>query len=393
MTRRPFHRSDARWLCLLIGVLILPWVLPDLRPRVPTDSYQSGPRGKKGLYRVAEQVGWFDVSRNFDSLGVLLDSYAGSESDIALLFLGPTRTPTEREWARLLEFVEAGGAFVYAVSGEAEEFEADVFNIRAVELDEPINLAEDQDATLETNLGDLEGRFSWSSHLAWDSPPGTPLVTINDSVQAVMIERGSGRAIFVASDAPFGNYTLTWPDNAVLAMRLIERAGPRFRLVFDERLNASGVPKVVAILLDPPLRALSLHLLAGLAVFGWWNSRRFGPLLPPHEGTRSDIVAHADAVGILHYKSRNSAAVLRIYLQQLRATLRLRKLGGTREQRILEPVARRRGHSVEDVKNTFRQAIAASKQEDLDRPTAAKQIRRLAKIRRAARKSSSRSGR
>ena len=387
MTRRPFHRGDLRWLFLLIGALVLPWVLPNLQPRVPSDSYQTGPLGKKALYRISERIGWFEVSRNLDSLGILLDSHAGYESEVMLLFLGPARAPTEREWERLLEFVSDGGAFVYAVPRDATKFDAPPFGVSAAELDDPIRLADEEDASLETDLGELDGSFSWRSTWEWESSAGAPLVTIDDSVQALLVERGQGAAVFVATAAPFENYTLTWPDNTVLAMRLIERAGPRPVLIFDERLNASGIPKVVAILLDPPLRAMSLHLLAGLCVFGWWGSRRFGPVLPPHEGKRSDIVAHADAVGMLHYKSRNSAAVLKLYLRQLQAALKLRKLNGTRERRILEPIARRRGHTVEDVKAVFRQAIAAAKQEDLDRATSAKLIRRLAKIRRAAKRS------
>lgn len=397
MARRPFHRSDTRWLGLLVFVLIVPWVLPDLHSEISTDSYQSGPRGKKAIYRIIQRLGAFEVSRNLDRLDILLASLAGSENETVILFLGPARTPTAREWERLHNFVAGGGGLVYAVTGDAKEFRAPAFGVQATELDEPIRLAANADAALETNLGDLPGTFSWRSEWEWIDSAGTPVLMIDrgddpdetadqQSVQALLVERGRGAALFVASAAPFQNYTLTWPDNTRLVVRLIERLGHRRRIVFDERLNSSGIPKVVATLLDPPLRALSLHLLAGVCVFGWWSSRRFGPLLAPKIPVRSNVVEHADAVGLLHYRSRNSAAVVRLYLQHLRVSLQLRKLNGARERRILEPIARRRGHSLEDVQRLLREAIAASKQENLDRAAAGRLIRRLAKLRRAAEK-------
>lgn len=397
MRRLPFHRGDARWLVLLVVVLILPWVLPDLRPDVSTDSYQSGPRGKKALYRIMQQLGPFEVTRNLDRIDILLDSLAGSESDAILLFLGPNRAPTEREWERLRAFVAAGGAFIYALGGDEAEFRAPAFEVEAEQLNDPIQLADNAEGSLETKLGELPGQFSWRSQWEWKDSVGTPVVVIDrgeeaidaggeGSVQALLVERGDGAALFVASATPFQNYMLTWPDNARLVVRLIERVGRRRIVIFDERLNVSGVPKVVAALLDPPLRALSFHLLACVCVFGWWSWRRFGPLLATQTPARSNVVAHADAVGMLHFRSKNSAAVLRLYLQHLRVTLGLRKLKGARERRILEPIARRRGHSLEDVQRLFQEAIAATKQQKLDRQTAGRLIRRLAKLRQAARK-------
>ncbi|HEX6987584.1 MAG TPA: S4 domain-containing protein, partial [Planctomycetaceae bacterium] len=216
------------------------------------------------------------------------------------------------------------------------------------------------------------------------APDAEQVVVADASVQAAVQPYGDGVAVFVATDRPFDNRTLTWPDNAVLAFRLLEAAGYRGEAVFDESLNVSGTPKVVALLLDRPLRPFTLHLFAVLAAFGWWRFRRFGPLLPPSVPPRSDIVAHADAVGMLHYKTRDGRAALRYYLHQLTTELKLKRLSGAREDRILEPIARRLGRPVADVKNAFRQAAAALKQEKLDRTTAAKHIRRLAKVRRVA---------
>ncbi len=314
-----------------------------------------------------------------------------------VLLLGPARVPTDREWEALDAFVTAGGALLFAASSDEPEFEAGPFGVSGKELDKPINIDGAGDKTVQADLGDLAGTFSWQSRGELVAPEAAQVVVADGKVQAVSVDRGAGTALFVATDRPFDNRSLTWPDNASLAFRLFESAaGPRWEATIDESLNVSGTPKVVALLLDRPLRPFTLHLFTLLAAFGWWRSRRFGPLLPPSVPTRSDIVAHADAVGMLHYKTRDGRMSLRYYLHQLTSELKLRRLSGTREDRILAPIARRMNRQVEDVKGTLRKANAAAKGTDaapgekpkLDRAIAAKHIRRLAKVRRAARRTS-----
>lgn len=382
MIRRSLYRSDLTWLGLIIAAIAAHWLLPDFQADVPTNSFRTGPRGKKAFYLLADRLE-YAVSRNFQSLVALTRRYEGYESDVVLLILGPARVPAEVEWQALAEFVEAGGALLFAAPVDKPVFDAGPFNVGSKELEKPLDA--DGEAPIQVDLGELEGTFSWQARAELLAPEATQVVVADGSVQAVVQERGAGVAVFVAADRPFDNSTLTWPDNAVLAFRLLEASGYRSEAVFDESLNTSGTPKVVALLLDQPLRSFTLHLFVLLAAFGWWRSRRFGPLLPASIGTRSDIVAHADAVGMLHYKTRDGRAALRYYLHQLRTELKLRQLKGAREDRILEPIARRLNRPVGDVRNAFRQAAVALKASKLDRPTAAKHIRRLAKIRSAAR--------
>lgn len=395
MTRRPFNRSDLFWLGLIVGAVALQWLLPEFRADVPTDSYRNGPRGKKAFYLLTSELD-YGITRSLVPLTTLLRRQEGSEHETAVLLLGPARVPTESEWEALGRFVEAGGSLLFAASSDEPEFDAPVFGVKGEELKKPVDVDGKGKQAVAASLGeDLEGTFSWQSRseLAAGENAET-LVAVGDSVQAVAVTRGAGTAVFVASDRPFDNYTLTWPDNAALAFRLFETAaGERWGAVVDESLNVSGTPKVVALLLDRPLRPFTLHLFAVLAAFGWWRSRRFGPLLPPVMAARSDIVAHADAVGMLHYKTRDGRLPLRYYLHQLTRELKLRKLSGVREDRVLAPIARRLDRSVDEVKGAFRKANAAVKaggdsgpKAKLDRATAAKHIRRLAKIRQAAKR-------
>lgn len=393
MFRRPLHRSDLFWLGLIAGAVALQWLLPDFRADVPTDSFRTGPRGKKAFYLLTAELD-YKASRNFVPLATLLRRCEGYESETVLLLLGPARTPTAGEWEAVASFVYAGGSLLFAASSDEPEFDSVAFGVRGKELKKPINVDGSGGRPVRVDLGDLAGTFSWQSRGELDAPDAEEVVVADEKVQAVSVAHGAGAAVFVATDRPFDNRSLTWPDNAAMAFRLFEAAaGPRWGVVVDESLNVSGTPKVVGLLLDRPLRPFTLHLFVVLAAFAWWRSRRFGPLLPPVLSARSDIVAHADAVGMLHYKTRDGRMPLRYYLQQLTTELKLRRLSGAREDRVLETVARRLGRSVDDVKGALRKANAASKGGDpsneapgLDRATAAKHIRRLAKIRRAARR-------
>lgn len=382
MNRSSLHRSDLLWLGVIVAALALHWLLPEFRADRPTDSFRAGPRGKKALYLLADRLD-YAVSRNFDSLASVTRRFAGSEGDVVLLLLGPARNPSEREWATLASFVEAGGGLVFAPSSDEPAFEATPFQVSAKELDRTLDV-DGKSNPIQVELGGLQGQFSWQSRGELLAPGDTKLIVADGTVQAVAQRRGYGTAVFVAADRPFDNVSLTWPDNAVLAFRLVEAAGYRGEAIFDESLNVSGTPKVVELLLDRPLRSFTLHVFVVLGIFGWWRSRRFGPLLPPSVSSRSDIIAHANAVGMLHYKTRDGRTALRYYLHQLLRQLKLAKLTGVREERILDPISRRLGRTTDDVRKAFRQAKAALKKEKLDRQTAAKHIRRLAKVRRAA---------
>ncbi|MCH8828550.1 MAG: hypothetical protein IID45_03130, partial [Planctomycetes bacterium] len=179
---------------------------------------------------------------------------------------------------------------------------------------------------------------------------------------------------------------LAWTDNsnAELALRLLESPGMRREFVIDESLNVSGTPKVVGLLLNPLFKPLTVQLLIGLVIFGWWRSRRFGPLASETVKARHNIVDHTDSVGALHFKSRDGTSALRSYMRQFFSELKLKSFKG-REDRVIEPIAVRLGKSTDAVRKLLQKSAKAARSSELDRKTAAAIIRQLAIVRRAAR--------
>ena len=67
MSRRPFQHIDLLWLGLIVAAVAAPWLMSDLRAEIATDSFRTGPRGKKAIFLVADRLEYV-VSRSFQPL-------------------------------------------------------------------------------------------------------------------------------------------------------------------------------------------------------------------------------------------------------------------------------------------------------------------------------------
>lgn len=394
---------DLFWLAAILVVGSMQYWFPNIRPGISHDTYSTQAEGKKAFYLLmrheAEKRG-LSVSRNFHALdqevaGVSagrIPARLSLEDPPALCLLGPERYPTPAEWFRILAWVRAGGTLVIAARDDRPRLSIKPLNIavRPVrELDESRIDWDDSDL-VRTSLIE-EGNLYWESGGWIDAPKAQPLVQYAGTVQAAVQEHGFGKVIVIATDFLFSNQSLAYDDNSVLAYALvmarpanpIQPQPPVERIILDESLNATAIPKVMSVLLDPRIRPLGIQLVSLAMVFAWWRSRRFGPLLPPPVTPRRNIVDHTDALGVHAYRSKDSTGMLGAYLHQLKREL---KLQGPRasEDRALEPIARRLNRSPEAIKKFLRQAERASKSKRLKRKHAAEFIRRLAILRSAA---------
>ncbi|MEX0703267.1 MAG: DUF4350 domain-containing protein [Planctomycetales bacterium] len=386
--------SPWLWLAVLAALVALHFWFPPVQPPGFTDSYSATGEGKKAFFRIV-QAHTGRAARNLSPLSQLVNDLRrdyGESGTICLL--GPARRPSPRETEALLEWVSNGGALLWAVP-------EDVFSQRRwseigsdaeddaeddeLELIPGVRLARAKDAKPgppTTRLA-AEGLFLWKSEAVLEADEGFAVVLREGGDQAVLIEYGDGTILVAASDFIFSNQSLAWNDNSILAFRLLDEIDRGGTIHFDESLNATGGPKVVGLLLDPPLRSVTVQLLVLIAVFGWMGSRRFGPLLPESAAARQNIVDHTDAVGALRFRAGDGAGALRSYLRQLGMQLRLPAHQG-REERVLDPIARRLGTETRALRQLLRQAEHAAEGDRVDRRTAAELIRRLAALRKPA---------
>lgn len=404
-SRKKRERRNAGWFWLAALCLLLPLHLwfPEFGTGALDDSYSSSASGKKAFYLLLDHES-FQTERNRTPLSVLLQTL---DYDETVCILGPARYPSPLEWSSLLAWVEEGGRLVISANPKHPQFQVEPLELSVEYLDEVerenmprVEKKEDDEDKEESDLSLLmkgehdliEAQAStvfpdvpslvWDTNARVTSATGQALVTAGETQQAVRLHHGLGTVVVSASSEIFSNQSMV-DGGSVAAFRLIEAAGPPEYFVVDESLNASGTSKVVALLIDPTFRPLTIQLLITLLIFGWWRSTRFGPILSSHILPRHNIVSHTDNVGNLHYKKANGRALLFAYIKQLFSELNLRHFRGE-EHRVLDPIARRLDEDPKQIKRFLKKAAQIAKSKKVNRHQMGELIRKLSKIRQAA---------
>ncbi|MGH9175531.1 MAG: DUF4350 domain-containing protein, partial [Vicinamibacterales bacterium] len=239
---------------VLLAALVVAGVLiglgiwdPKIGPGAPHSSYSTAAAGKKAFYLLtAERL--FDPRRSNRPLRLLTERLRSEYRRTAILILGPVRYPSEAQWKDLLDYVSAGGVLVFAVRDD--EFDSDDAPLKIPGLDAEVTPIWDDVPYPEADLGDTRGGYVATSllrdpNLYWQSrgqlvaPKAETLVAFDGTVQAARMEYGSGQVVLLASDFVFSNQSIDYGDNSVLAVRLLESAGPLDEIYFDESLNTT----------------------------------------------------------------------------------------------------------------------------------------------------------
>jgi len=378
MTIRWPALSSLFWPVAVLAALSLHFWFPEWSTGATHDSYSPTALGQKAFYRlVARHPSNLAVMRNRRPLAGWISLLPADE---VLCILGPERSPTADEWSAISDWVRNGGSLLYAFQGDKE------LDIPWLKVKYIPGRPDRDDQEPDTQLVPTK-EIVWWTDGKLDIPTSAILLKYDDTLQAARVQSGAGRVVLVATALPFSNQTLTYGDNSMLAIRLLEAAGDPEFVTFDESLNSSGTSKIVGILFDPLLRPVTIQILIVTLLFGWWHYRRFGSLAPSAVSPRQNIVEHTDMVGNLYWKSQDGLAVLKAYLRQLTSRLRLKTFRG-KEDRVLEPIARRSGRSVASLRADLQAAYQAVRSKRVDRRTAARLIRQLSLIRRDAEKKS-----
>ncbi len=371
MSRSPNQQNlpFTRWLWPLAVVVLLGlqvW-FPDFGDHILHDTYSNTAEGKRAFFRLVTEYAEY-ADRNQQPLTrVLPDGVSDT-----LCILGPQRWPTDSEWDAILDWVADGGQLVFACRGETERAIPRI-HVRYL----PRTGTPDDSLPPDTDLVSQETTAWWTDGRLL-APDGKQMLAYDGAPQVVVQELGQGRVVVLASPLIFSNQLLTYGDNPALAYRLLELAGDVWGVTFDESLNKTSTPKTVALLFDDELRPITLQLMLLLVLYGWWNSLRFGPLLPVAASPRHNIVEHADALGVAYWRQPFGEVILRHYLLALKGSLS--RLGGVPRAAALALAAERMHRPVIELEEQLAAAEKATQKTRLDRRTTAKIIRRLAPI-------------
>ena len=320
-----WSRSDALWLLLTLSIVACGFWWPNQDSHVPHDSFSTGPRGKKAFFLLSKSLAG-DVRRNTQLFTQKLDDYA------TICVLGPARYPTEPEWDALYDWVRDGGRLVFAARHDDPKVDRGPFTLSSKSARISDEDEEEDDEEMEAHLEDddfhtvlLSGNFDWQSNGRIVSRGRRVEILVNrgDAIQVARKEFGLGTIVVCASDAVFTNESLAdaTHENGRLAFRIFESAGRPQPVAMDEVLNWTGTPKLVGILLDAPLRYVTLQIVLCVVLFAWWGSRRFGPLRKIEGGARRRLVQHAEALGNLHLRTHTGPHLVGRYLERLRRAL------------------------------------------------------------------------
>ncbi|MBI1344679.1 hypothetical protein GC163_00170 [bacterium] len=364
------------WPIAILIVLALHVWYPDTGTGILHDTYSPTADGQKAFYRlVSEQAGWTD--RNTTPL---VRAIQVGYLEPTLCILGPERWPTTSEWEAILDWVAEGGELLLACRGfeEATIPELDIRYVPRDQVGPP-----DDSLPPQADLLDSPG-IAWWTDGRLVAPHSKVLVEYDGTTQAVSGIYGEGRYVVTASSLIFSNQLLTYGDNPVLAMRLLEQVSYLDGVTFDESLNSTGTPKTIGLLFDPDLRPITLQLILLTFLYGWWNSLRFGPWHLPAIRGRHNIVDHTDAVGLAYWRSKNGVAVLRAYVQIIQQQFFERSTGHP-NLHLWESAARRLGQTVSSLQESWQQAHGVAQQKHVDRRVAADLIRKLSQLRAAVR--------
>lgn len=269
-------------LTILAGVVVVLVVLATLAPKSSPGKngsiYSTERAGLAALYKWLGEIGYKPQSMEYRD-------WAFKPEDQALIISQPTGLTAE-DVDTLLSWIETSGATVLVIDNSNNSLFSrlsltvnatfTVLNqsttVRSLPLREPLANPEvgtvyaltENDATVfQTNRRD-----------------GTVLVGSEDAPILVGYTYGAGQLYVVSDLLLISNVGLKYPENARLVLNLLSRLPAGSTVLFDEIHHDRALIKNVQQTINKPLVTSIIYLALVMAVWGLWNGRRFGTLLP-----------------------------------------------------------------------------------------------------------------
>jgi len=140
--------------------------------------------------------------------------------------------------------------------------------------------------------------------------PSTTLLTLGDQPAAVLVRRGEGRVIVIASASALQNRDLVEARGAVMLARLL--AGST-TVIFDEyHLGAGARRSAMRYLVESGAGPVALQILAIVLLALWWRGARFGAPRAVAEAPPATTASFVSAIGTLFGRVSDPAGALAI---------------------------------------------------------------------------------
>lgn len=256
-------------------------------------------------------------------------------------------------------------------------------------------LITDFEQTIEATVADVEthsplvsGTVEWRTRAGirtFRMQPRVLVETDSGTPQAATWNYGLGHVLLSASADIFSNRSMLYPQQAELAVRLIEELHTthdnpgRTPIVVSEFLNASDSYRGTGVLMNPSLRSGTLQLILLALLAGWFGFHRFGPAEPDTAGERRTLTESAASVGNLFFRTQSGGEAVARYLDYVRSRIQ-EQFGSSVRLEDTKLIARRCGLDPQDVRERIDQAIGLSGARSTTPPQAAQAIRQLSDV-------------
>lgn len=332
-------------------------------------TFSAHPYGARGVYEVAERLGW-RAERRVTPMDTTLDSRA------TYLIISPPNPLSATETGELLRAVRSGARAL--VSPVARTPLADSLGVHRTGMrafgssvvGDPDSVGERQAQAAAISLAAMHvGRFDFA--LATDSTVTSTASTLahikrdGEEEPAIMSLRiGNGEIVAIADANFLRNVVARRGDGAVLAVRLLEWLDPgRERaLVFDEYHQGFGVHRSLlrtvlgALFLTAPGRAFVQLVAAGLILLLVYGVRPIAPLKRRSIERRSPL-EHVGALARAYQQTGATRAGTQRLLRGLRRRRPLGATGALDDESYLSLVISRKPELADDVERV-RTALA-----------------------------------
>jgi hypothetical protein len=133
----------------------------------------------------------------------------------------------------------------------------------------------------------------------------------DERVAGVVVRRGRGRVVALASASAFQNRDLAASDGGVLLARLVRAYAPAGPVLFDEyHLGAGQARSTVGYLTDLGAGPLLLQLFLVTAFVVWRKGARFGAARPTPPPLPLGTASYVEGVAALYGKARDARALV-----------------------------------------------------------------------------------